>query len=646
MIVCKKKVMPNQKIRILNMAPIKNNNQINHKVKVLLVESNQSYARVVKELLSAATSNGISFEIECVDRVSTALERLSKGGIEIALSDLNLVDSDGTQTISKLRLNAPEIPIVALIGASDQLSGMVVLENGAQDYLLREQVNRELLTRAIRYAIERKQAEEALKKAHAEKELLLSSITSLLIGLGIQNEITYWNVIAEGTFCISSRNLIGRPFSECGVQWDYDLIAHGVAECRQKNSSVRINDIQFLRPNMEEGYLGLTVIPVKSGELDILIFGADITERKKLEHLKDEFISTVSHELRTPLTVIREGVSQVLEGILGETTENQKRFLSIALQAIDRLSRIINDLLDISKIEADKLELKMDLVNLKPMIDDLTSSSSPYQMRAHDKGLTLEADVPERVESYVARDKIIQVFTNLVGNALKFTEKGKITISIHDQGDRLECNVSDTGIGISKENLPKVFNKFQQFGRIAGPGEKGTGLGLAISKGLIEMHGGKIWVESQFGKETSFKFLLPKISEKEIFKRYISSGIRKATPNKGSLSCIKFDVLNCDDLKMKLSKGNIATLMEEFQASVRKSLRNKADIAIRSERNVFVILPSTNKQDSGHVAKRIKEDYEKLDPHSLRIEFRIVSFPEDGQNEDELMNLLTSEAKS
>ncbi len=617
------------------------------KVKVLLIESNPTYARVVQELLAVSGGNGILFDVECVDRISAAVDRLSKGDIQIAISDVHLPDSDGTQTILKLRMNAPEIPIVALIGTAEKSSGMVILENGAQDYVFMEQVNRELLTRAIRYAIERKQTEEALRKAHAEKELLLSSITSLLIGLNVKDEIAYWNVIAEGAFGILSGNVMGSLFSDCGIHWQYDAIAIGLAECRQKNAPVRINDVRFLRPNMEDGYLGLTIIPVKSGQLDLLIFGADITERKKLEHLKDEFISTVSHELRTPLTVIREGVSQVLEGILGETTENQKKFLSIALQAIDRLSRIINDLLDISKIEADKLELKMDLVDLTAVAHEITAPSSPYQMRANDKGITLEVRVPShRVECYVAKDKIIQVFTNLVGNALKFVEKGKIEISIEDKDGYAECSVTDTGMGISKENLPKAFNKFQQFDRTDGPGEKGTGLGLAISKGLVEMHKGKIWVESERGKGTKFIFILPMLQGRDILKQYISSGIRKAAPNKSSLSCIQFRILNFGSLKKGLSKDGVTALIEDFQVSVRKSLRNKADFSVRGEFGVFVLLPSTNKEDSCHVGKRIKEDYEKLNSHPLEINFNLVSFPEDGQSEEELLNLLLPEEKS
>ena len=487
-------------------------------------------------------------------------------------------------------------------------------------------------------------AREEIKKAHSEKALLLSSITSLLVGLGPNDDVTYWNVIAEGAFGIPSSNVVGNHFSECGIHWQYEAIANGLVECRQKKSPVRINDVRFLRPNMEEGYLGLTLIPVQSGELDVLIFGADITERKKLEHLKDGFISTVSHELRTPLTVIREGVSQVLEGILGETTENQKKFLSISLQAIDRLGRIINDLLDISKIEADKLELKMDLVDLTSLAHDLAVPSSPYQMRAKDKELTLKTRLPQsRVETYVAKDKIIQVFTNLVGNALKFTEKGWIEISVENKGEYIECAVSDSGPGISKENLPKVFGKFQQFGRTAGPGEKGTGLGLTISKGLIEMHKGKIWVESELDKGTQFKFTLPILPEKEIMRQYISSGIRKVAPNKGSLSCIRFSVSNLLSLKKELPQDQIANFIEALQASIRKSLRNKADFTIRGKSSVYVILPSTNKQDASHVGKRIKEDYEKLASHPLTIDVCAVSFPEDGQNEETLLNILLPE---
>ena len=231
-------------------------------------------------------------------------------------------------------------------------------------------------------------------------------------------------------------------------------------------------------------------------------------ELKKLDQLKSDFISTVSHELRTPLTSIREVTSQVLDGILGETTKEQREFLPIALSEIDRLGRIIEDLLDISKIESGKVELKKEVIDIVPLVKEVISSSVS---EAKNKGLEIRENFPkEPIVVYADKDRIIQVFTNLVGNSIKFTEKGYIEISVVDKQTHVECSVSDTGKGISENDLPKVFSKFQQFGRTAGAGEKGTGLGLSIAKGIVELHDGKIWVESKLNKGTKFTFTLPK----------------------------------------------------------------------------------------------------------------------------------------
>lgn len=231
-------------------------------------------------------------------------------------------------------------------------------------------------------------------------------------------------------------------------------------------------------------------------------------ELKKLDQLKSDFISTVSHELRTPLSITKEGICLVLDNIPGEINEKQKKILSTSKDNIDRLARIINSLLDISKIEAGKVELKCESSNLAELINKVILSFEPA---ARQKGLELKTGLEQKeIRLRVDSDKIIQVFTNLIGNSLKFTEKGRIEVRAADLGDRVECSVSDTGIGIAQENLPKVFEKFQQFNRVAGPGEKGTGLGLSIVKGIIELHKGTIRVESEIGKGTKFTFVIPK----------------------------------------------------------------------------------------------------------------------------------------
>ncbi len=234
----------------------------------------------------------------------------------------------------------------------------------------------------------------------------------------------------------------------------------------------------------------------------------DITERKRLERLKDEFVSNVSHELRTPLSIIKEAINLILDKIVGEVNQRQENVLVTAKDNIDRLTRIINELLDISKLEAGKLQLKKDNVDIVALIKKTVSS---FKGKAGEKGLELKQNFsPAKILLFIDADKITEVFINLLGNAVKFTDKGCIEISAEDKGSEVECFVRDTGIGIAEENLPKVFDKFQQFDRVSGPGERGTGLGLSIVKGIIEMHNGNIRVESRCGEGTKFTFVLPK----------------------------------------------------------------------------------------------------------------------------------------
>ncbi len=620
----------------------------NHLIKILLIEDDLGNADLIKRMLSQEQNP--SFDVECAGRLETAFERFSKGGVDLVLLDLYLPDSSGPDTVAKFHARIPSVPIVTLTRQKDGAIALQAIQRGAQDYLFKDKIDSQLLVRTIRYAIERKRAQEELLKAHQETELILSSITSILIGLNPNDQITHWNAVAETIFGVKRESVIHQPLHACGVQWDSAAVIEGVKECRRKGQPTRVNDVRFLRLGQQEGFLGITIIPVKGDSqdrLNLLIFGADITERKKLEQLKDGFVSTVSHELRTPLTVIREGVSQVLDGILGETTEAQRKFLSISLQAIDRLSRIINDLLDISKIEAEKLELKLDLVDIVRIVQDIVADTSPFQLRAKSKGLTLKASLSQgKIEIYTDRDKLIQVFTNLVGNALKFTEQGFVEISILDGPRTVECSIRDTGKGIAEEDVHKVFTKFQQFGRTHGPGEKGTGLGLAISKGLVEMHGGKIWMESELGKGTAFIFALPKLTAREIFKGHISKALRKAIERETSVSIALFEVKDFSDLEKKIGQEKTASLMESLERSIKQSLRHKADIVVRSKTGVLVILPSTNEEDVLSAVERMERDYQKglsqvSTSEAIEIVKKVVSFPDDGQTEEEIITKLT-----
>lgn len=236
-------------------------------------------------------------------------------------------------------------------------------------------------------------------------------------------------------------------------------------------------------------------------------------ELKKFDKLKSEFVSMVSHELRTPMTIIKESISQLLEAVAEESLEVKKKLLTMALNNVNRLANLINNLLDLSKIEAGKMELRREPTDIVHLAKEVCFG---FESQASSKKLALKQNFSkEDISINIDREKIIQVFINLMSNALKFVEKGHIEVSITEDNHHVVCSVADTGKGIAKEDLPKVFGKFEQFGRKEVAGVKGTGLGLSISKGLVELHGGEIKVESELGQGTKFTFALPKEHVKE-----------------------------------------------------------------------------------------------------------------------------------
>jgi len=238
-------------------------------------------------------------------------------------------------------------------------------------------------------------------------------------------------------------------------------------------------------------------------------FAKDVTERKYQESLeiKAELIQMVSHELRTPVHSVKEGLSIVLEGLTGEITPEQKEVLNISKRCVDRLARLVNDVLAFHKLEAGVIEFHMKAENLTRIIEEVAASMHPL---AENKNLSLKMSLQKNLpEVELDRDKIVQVLTNFLQNAIKFTLQGEITVTSSLSSQEVRVSVKDTGIGIQQKDVPKLFRKFGQLesAKLIAPG--GTGLGLAISKMIVERHHGKIEIESQFKKGSSFSFILP-----------------------------------------------------------------------------------------------------------------------------------------
>ena len=239
-------------------------------------------------------------------------------------------------------------------------------------------------------------------------------------------------------------------------------------------------------------------------------YSAQVATAKKLrevDQLKSEFLASMSHELRTPLNSIIGFADVLLEGLDGELNERMDEDVRLIRQSGAHLRELIGDILDMSKIEAGKMELRYEIVNLVQMAEDIMKTAHPL---AQAKSLELLFDLDESIDDIPAdRTRLRQVLWNIMGNAIKFTEKGSVTLRIASKADHLLVSVKDTGIGISESHIPIVFEQFRQVDgsleRVAG----GAGLGMPISKRLVELHGGRIWAESVMGQGSTFFFTLP-----------------------------------------------------------------------------------------------------------------------------------------
>lgn len=366
-------------------------------------------------------------------------------------------------------------------------------------------------------ALENAQLYDEVNRGKAYIENLVENAADIILSTDLEDRILTWNRGAEITLGYSKEEVIGKPLS---ILLPPQRV-HELAEMRAKVElcgSLRDIEVESNRKDGASIYLSLSVSPIADGEGKIVGFlrvAKDVTEKKRyerrlkeLDKLKSDFVSNVSHELRTPLTAIKGSVDNMLDGLTGELNEKQSRYLVRIKSNADRLARLINDLLDLSSIEAG-IKLKRTNLSLPAVAREVVESLGPvaaekrisFEIKCADTNLTAWADA----------DRIAEVLTNLVGNAIKFTSTdGNVTVSLARSEDGwVKVSVADTGPGITSEEARRIFDKFYQVSNAEQRKATGTGLGLPIAKALVEMHGGKIWLESKVGKGSIFSFTLP-----------------------------------------------------------------------------------------------------------------------------------------
>jgi len=399
----------------------------------------------------------------------------------------------------------------ALIGG--KLFGQVAVANSRRDYTERDLEIIVQLAALYAMAIARRRDEDEIKHAAQEWLRTFDSITDFIFIQDKEYTITKVNSAFARLLKRDPDDIIGKKCYEVlhGKNEPWPECPFEVTRKTHKSHTVVVEDPRIGVP------LIVTTSPLfdTHGEfVGSVHLAKDIAEAKKAERelrealeVKSSFVSMVSHELRTPLTAIKEGIGLVIDGIAGRVNEKQKEFLGIAKSNVDRLARLINAVLDFQKLEAGKIEFDVRENNLNETIREVCATMLPV---ARERGLELSIQLGKKLTRLkFDRDSIVQVLTNIIDNAIKYTERGRIIVSTIRRDNVVDVLVQDTGTGIHPEDIPRLFHSFEQLTKGKYMKSGGTGLGLAISKQIIDAHRGKIWVESTPGVGSTFHFVLP-----------------------------------------------------------------------------------------------------------------------------------------
>jgi signal transduction histidine kinase len=400
-------------------------------IKILLIEDSLFATRLAKQMLTEAESPLFITELKCADRLSTGLKYLDEDEIDIVLLDLTLPDSHDLETFATAQSKAQEVPIIVMSGLEDEKLAIEAVQRGAQDYLVKGQIDSNLLKRSILYAIERNRAEKELRRYREHLE---------------------------------------------------ELVEERTAELKEINEQLKQEIIE--RRRTEEELKG-TVKALERSNKDL-----------------EQFAYVASHDLQEPLRMVASYVQLLERRYKDRLDSDAKEFIAFAVDGATRMQKLINDLLSYSRVSTRGKEFKN--TDSKYALDQAIDN---LRMVVKDSGAVITYDELPKVNA--DETQLIQLFQNLIDNAIKFRSREVPNIHISAKDNRSEWlfSVADNGIGIDPQYAERIFIIFQRLHER----EKypGTGIGLAICKRIIERHGGRIWVDSEPGKGSTFFFTIP-----------------------------------------------------------------------------------------------------------------------------------------
>jgi PAS domain S-box-containing protein len=496
-------------------------------IRILHLEDDAQDAELVHGLLSA---EGLVCDMRRVDTRADFVDGLDQHLFDLILSDYTIPGFDGLSALSLAQDTCPEVPFIFVSGTLGEESAVVTMQCGATDYVLKNHMSRLVpaVRRALRESDKRmrlKQAEEAMRKSEERFRLLARATNDAVRDWDLVSNAVWWNDGFQALFGYSQDEI------EADIEsWyrrlhpeDRNRVIEGIHGAIRSGRCTWMDEYRFRRSDdtysvvMDRGY----VVHDQGKPVRLLSSAIDITDRKRVEgelreakdraeqadRSKSEFLANMSHEIRTPMNVIL-GMTDLLWDT--ELSEQQQEYCRAITRAGRSLLGSITDILDLSEVEGGRVALEHKVFDLGELID---GTVPPFAMQAEEKGLELSCVMSPELPRHVIGDPkpLHKILGNLLGNAVKFTQRGRIVLRIdHDPASQepgaLRFAVCDTGIGIPPEKHALIFEQFTQVDASLSRQHGGNGLGLTISKRLVDLMGGRIWVESVVGQGSTFYF--------------------------------------------------------------------------------------------------------------------------------------------
>jgi two-component system phosphate regulon sensor histidine kinase PhoR len=461
-----------------------------------------------------------------LDEIQTQPEK-----IDAVLLDLMMPGMSGMEVLDQIRTIDPNLLIIVITGYATVESAVEAMKKGAYDFIpkpftpdqLRIVVRRALERRALQKEAEflRGERERSLRDIATEKSKMKTIINCMGDGVLVCDRdgcIVLTNPAASRMLKAPETSLLGNFLSQCNLHSELSKTIEESLQTRDTGYTSVSQELSIGETG--EIFLRAHTTPVRNdmgevmGSVTVL---QDISHLKELDKMKSEFIAMVAHELRAPIAAVEQQLTVILNKMAGEVTGKQEQLLSRAKERTKGLLDLIKDLLDLSKIEAGKMVQYKEPLSFQGVIQRVVDL---MRVEAETKKIDLQFSAPKQTLLINAdRNSMEGIFTNLISNAVKYTpEGGKVWITLGEESGFVKATVSDTGIGIKKEDLPRIFDKFYRVKTTETRQIVGTGLGLSIVKSIVDAHLGSISVESKVGKGTTLTILFPKESNPTMYR--------------------------------------------------------------------------------------------------------------------------------